>query len=119
MSTWSETQIVGFLMPRLNYNVHYENMPMQYADIFKLLKIEHFIRKKLMFFLIFAQNIDCGYTLEPPRLASPWWNEENRPRRGGSGEEVLTTTHNACFGSKIRKLGIYLQTPIFLYQSGV
>ena len=29
--------------------------------------------KKIEIFLIFAQNIDCGYTLEPPR-------------RGGSNE---------------------------------
>ena len=32
-------------------------------------------------FLIFAQNIDFGYTLEPP----------------------LTSTHNLCFRAKIRK----------------
>ena len=32
-----------------------------------------FDRKFLKFFLFFAQNIDCGYTLEPPR-------------RGGSNE---------------------------------
>ena len=38
-----------------------------------------------MFFLIFAQNIECGYTLEPPP------------------EAVLRSTHNLCFGAKIRK----------------
>ena len=32
-------------------------------------------------FLIFAQNIDCGYTLEPP----------------------LTSTHNLCFEAKNKK----------------
>ena len=52
-------------------------------------------------FLIFAQNIDCGYTLE--HLA----------------EAVLTSTHNLCFGAKIRKIGIPLQTPVFPYKSGV
>ena len=36
-------------------------------------KIENFQLKKFDIFLIFAQNIDCGYTLEPPR-------------RGGSNE---------------------------------
>ena len=46
---------------------HYENLPMQYTVIFKVVKNENDI------FLIFAQNIDCGYTLEPPR-------------RGGSNE---------------------------------
>ena len=36
-------------------------------------------------FHIFAQNIDCGYTLEPP----------NR--------DVLMSTHNLCFRAKIIK----------------
>ena len=36
-------------------------------------------------FNIFDKKIDCGYTLEPP------WR-----------------THNLCFGSKIRKIGIPL-----------
>ena len=68
---------------------------------------KHFGRKNevctgkilIFFFLIFAQNIDCGYTL----LA----------------EAVLTSTHNLCFGAKIRKLGIPLHTPVSLYKSGV
>ena len=33
-------------------------------------------------------------------------------------EAVLTSTHNVCFGSKIRKLGIPLQTPVFLHKVG-
>ena len=52
---------------------HYENMPIQYIEIFKIVENENFYRKNLIFFLFFAQNIDCGYTLEPPR-------------RGGSNE---------------------------------
>ena len=28
------------------------------------------------------------------------------------------STHNLCFGSKIRNLGIPLQTPVLLYKSG-
>ena len=47
--------------------------------------------------LIFAQNIDCGYTLEPPHL---------------------TSTHNLCFGAKIRKLGIPLHTPFCYIKVG-
>ena len=31
---------------------------------------------------------------------------------------VLTCTHNLCFGAKIRKIGIPLQTPVFLYKVG-
>ena len=61
-----------------------------------------FRRKKKDIFLIFAQNIDCGYTLEPPR-------------QGGS---VGTSTHNLCFGAKIRKIGIPLHTPVLLYKVG-
>ena len=48
-------------------------------------------------FLIFAQNLDCGYLAEAD----------------------LTRTHTLCFGAKIRKIGIPLQTPVFLYKSGV
>ena len=29
-------------------------------------------------------------------------------------EAVLTSTHNLCFGAKIRKVGIPLQTPVLL-----
>ena len=46
---------------------------MPLTDIFLALKFENFVRIFYKFFLIFAQNIDCGYTLEPPR-------------RGGSNE---------------------------------
>ena len=46
---------------------HYENMPMQYTVIFKVVKKENFQWKFFDIFLIFAQNIDCGYSLEPPR----------------------------------------------------
>ena len=38
-----------------------------------VVKIENFHKKSFDIFLIFAQNIDCGYTLETPR-------------RGGSNE---------------------------------
>ena len=57
-------------------------------------------------FLICAQNIECRYTVEPPR-------------RGGSVEAVLTSTHNLCFGAKTRKIGIHLHTPVLLFKSGV
>ena len=84
---------------------------MKYTENFLALKIENFQLKDFDIFLIFPQNIDCGYTLEPPR-------------RGGSNEyrlaeAVLTSTHNLCFGAKIRKIDIPLHTPVFLYKSGV
>ena len=52
---------------------HYENTPMQYTEFFKVVKNENFQWIFFYIFLIFAQNIDCGYTLEPPH-------------RGGSNE---------------------------------
>ena len=42
-------------------HLHYENTPMQYTENFLALKIEVFlIAEKFLYFLIFAQNIDCG-----------------------------------------------------------
>ena len=55
-----------------------------YRD-FLAVKIENFQLKKIDIFLIFAQNIDCGYTLEPPR-------------RGGSNEYT-----QSMFWSKNKK----------------
>ena len=37
---------------------------MQNTEIFSVVKIENFVRKKNHIFDIFAHNIDCGYTLE-------------------------------------------------------
>ena len=48
--------------------------------------------------LIFAKNIDRGYTLEPPPLI----------------EAVLTSTHDLCFSAKIRK-NEYRCKPQFYY----
>ena len=45
---------------------YFENMPMQYTEIFQVVKYDNFQLKKIDIFLIFAQNIDCGYSLEPP-----------------------------------------------------
>ena len=60
---------------------HYENMPMQYNAIFHGRKNDNFQMKNCDIFLIFAKNIDCGYTLEPHH-----------------------NTHNLCFRANIRKL---------------
>ena len=61
------------LLLQLCQKGHYENLPMQYTEIFCALKIEIFQLKNFDIFLIFAQNIVCGYMLE-------------LPRRGGSNE---------------------------------
>ena len=48
--------------------IHYENTPMQYTEKKMVVKMKNFSgKKKNDIFLIFAQNIDCVYTLEPPR----------------------------------------------------
>ena len=47
--------------------VHYANMSVQYTAIFHGCKNDNFQMKKFDIFLIFAQNIHCGYTLEPPQ----------------------------------------------------
>ena len=56
---------------------HYANMSVQYTAIFHGCKNDNFQMNFIDIFLsFFAQNIDCGYTLE---------------------EAVLTSTHNLCF----------------------
>ena len=40
-------------------------MSVQYNAIFHGYKYDYFQMKNCNIFLIFAQNIDCGYTLEP------------------------------------------------------
>ena len=40
---------------------------MKYTAIFHGCKNDNFRMKILYIFLIFAQNMDCGYTLEPPQ----------------------------------------------------
>ena len=49
------------------YHRHYKNMPMRYRDFSEALNNENFQWKNFDIFLEFVQNIDCGYTLEPPR----------------------------------------------------
>ena len=56
---------------------------------------ENFMIKNSDVFHISAQNIDCGYWLEPPR-------------RGGSNEY-----HNLCFSAEIRKIVYTLVNPSF------
>ena len=54
---------------------------------FLALKIENFQPKIFDIFLIFAQNIDCGYTLEPPHRGgsnkypqSMFWSKNKKNR---------------------------------------
>ena len=65
---------------------HYENLPMQCTEISLVVKIENFQRKICDIFLIFAQNIDCGYMLEWPwrgsynNPQSMFWNKNKKNR---------------------------------------
>ena len=76
---------------------HYENTPIQIHRKFHLPKTENFQVKTSDIFRISAQNIDCGYSLEPPR-------------RGGSNEY-----HNLCFLSRNKKKNVYPCKPQFYY----
>ena len=69
---------------------------MQYTAILHGCKNVHFQMNLIILFLIFAQNIDCGYTLEPPR-------------RGGSNEYP-----QSMFWSKNKKK-VYPCKPQFYY----
>ena len=55
------------------FTTHYENTPIQIYSKISPPKTKKFSVKNSDIFHIFAQNIDCGYSLEPPR-------------RGGSNE---------------------------------
>ena len=82
--------------------IHYENMPIQiywkfYHQIMKIFRL-----KNSDMFHISAQNIDCGYSLEPPR-------------RGGSNEYP-----QYIFLSRNEKNNVYPCKPQFYYiKSGV
>ena len=67
--------------------IHYENLPIQYTEILLALQIEDFQLKIFDIFLILAQNIDCGYTSEPPRRGgsieypqSMFWSKNKKNR---------------------------------------
>ena len=49
------------------YSLHYENTPIQIYRKFHLQKLKNIQIKNSHIFHISAQNIDCGYSLEPPR----------------------------------------------------
>ena len=76
---------------------HYENTPIQIYRKFHLLKLKIF-RKKLWYFFIFLlKNMDCGYSLEPPR-------------RGGSNKYP-----QSMFWAEISKNNVYPCKPQFYY----
>ena len=49
------------------FPAHYENTPIQIYRKFHLQNWKFSDKKNSANFYIFAQNIDCGYSLEPPQ----------------------------------------------------
>ena len=88
-------------MQELELAIHNENSPIQIYRKFHLQKTGNFQIKKSDIFHISAQNIDCGYLLEPPR-------------RGGSNEYP-----QSMFLSRNKKNNVYPCKPQFYYKSGV
>ena len=90
----------------LCYQIHcydfYKNLSMQYdiQRIFQKTKMN--ISLNFDIFNIFTQNIDCGYTLEPPRR----YDSNEYPQ-------------SICFGSEIRKYIYPCKPKFFLYKSGL
>ena len=76
---------------------HFENTPIQIYWKMSPPKTEFFSDKKSDIFHISAQNIDCGYLLEPPR-------------RGGSNEYP-----QSVFFSQNEKNNVYPYKPLFYY----
>ena len=79
------------------YIYHYENTPIQIYIKFHLQNSKIFQIKNSDIFHISAQNIDCGYSLEPPR-------------RGGSNEYP-----QSMFLSRNKKNNVYPCKPQFYY----
>ena len=76
-------------------NTSTKTCPCKTERFFSVAKIENFIRNFLIVFLIFAQNIDCGYTLEPPRrlticLLVNRSECPSLPRKNGSSPIIYT-----------------------------
>ena len=85
------------LKPSVMNYWHYENMPIQIYWKFHHQKTQNFSDKNSVIFHISSQNIDCGYSLEPPR-------------RGGSNEYP-----QSMFLSRNKKNKVYPCKPQFYY----
>ena len=83
--------------PAHTASFHCENMPIQIYWTFYHQKQWKFSDKKSYILHISVQNIDCGYSLEPPR-------------RGGSNEYP-----QSMFSSRNKKNNVYPCKPQFYY----
>ena len=86
--------------------VHYENMSIQIYWTLYHQKMKIFRLKNSDILHISAQNIDCGYSLEPPR-------------RGGSNEypQSMFNEYTIYVLSRNKKNNVY--PCVLLYKSGV
>ena len=79
--------VVKLCLKKKEQTIHYslrKHAHMIYSIFFRS-KINNFQRKMFDIFLIFAQNIDCGYTLELPRGSneypqSMFWSKNKKNR---------------------------------------
>ena len=62
-----QTKMYDLAFEILGHLLHYENIPIQIYCKFYHQKNENFQIKNSDIFYVSAQNIDCGYSLEPPR----------------------------------------------------
>ena len=84
---------------------------MIYSNFFRS-KIDNFQRKIFDIFLIFALNIDCGYTLEPPQRGSSneypqsmFWSKNKKNR--------YTPANPSFFYIKVGFKGVYITRTCF------
>ena len=70
-------------------------MSVQYTAIFHGCKNDNFSDENFNIFLIFAQNIDCGYTLEPPQGGGS--NEYPQSMFWGKNKKNMYTRVNPTF----------------------
>ena len=77
-------------------------MSVQYTAIFHGCKNDNFQMKIFDIFLIFAQNIDCGYTLEPPQRGGS--NEYPQSMFWSKNKKIMYTPVNPSF--TIEKWGV-------------
>ena len=64
----SDIPETGFVETSFRLSIITKTRPMRYNAIFHGCKNVNFQMKNYNIFLIFAQNIDCGYTLEVPTI---------------------------------------------------
>ena len=68
VSSCEQRRLLGRTCQKMRFlRLHYENTPIQICRKFHLQKLKKFQIKNSDIFHIFAHNINCGYSLEPPR----------------------------------------------------